>query len=103
VAVGDVLQYACGRLGLSRSTTPEGKERILVDHLLHCCANQPRSDQELSQAMLILRKTASRWHDARLFLRAVEVCKADTKISIMGVEGFIWAYRACGFELTRTM
>lgn len=103
VTVGDVHQYACDILQLSQSASPEGKERTLVDHLIHCCANQAKTDKELKRAILILRKTAHRWSDAPLLISAVNACKADMRIDIMGVEGFVWAYWAFGFGVTKEL
>lgn len=103
VTVGDVHEYACDTLDLSLSIAPEGKERTLVDHLMECCANQVKNDEQLSRAICVLRKTAVRWNDAPLLLRAAKACKADVRINLMGVNGFISAYQAFGFEMTRTL
>ena len=103
VVVGDVHQYACDVLELSRSATPQGKETTLVDQLIECCTNQAKTNEELRKAICVLRSTAIRWKDVTLLLRAAKACRADMMIDIMGIEGFISGYHAFGFEVMKTL
>lgn len=103
VTVGDVYEHARDALELSFSIIPEGKERALVDHLMDYCANQVNDDEQLSRALRVLRETAVRWNDAPLLLRAAKACKADVRIDLIGVEGFISVYQAFSFERMKTL
>ena len=99
VRVGDVYKYACAALKTSLSFRPTKKELKLVDGLIEWCAmHLEATENELKRAVSILRESADRWNDAQLLLKAVRACRVSKNINLMGIEGFVSAYQAFGWE-----
>ncbi|KAJ7886201.1 hypothetical protein B0H14DRAFT_2698032 [Mycena olivaceomarginata] len=97
VAVGDIYDYAFNALQSSLTDIPTKRERRLVNQLLVCCQTR-RSDTKLPQAVQVLRESADRWNDVEMLLRALKACGVDKNIDLMGVEGFVSAYQAFGWD-----
>lgn len=97
VAVGDIYDYACNALRNSLTVTPIKRERRLVNQLLVCCQTR-RKDARLPEVVQVLRESADRWNDVEMLLRALKGCGVDKNIDLMGVEGFVSAYQAFGWD-----
>ncbi|KAJ7754103.1 hypothetical protein B0H16DRAFT_1886776, partial [Mycena metata] len=97
VSVGDVYDYACNAMKNSLTVSPTKKEKKLVDQLLECCRMR-RQEPKLRQAVQVLRESADRWNDVEMLLRAVRACGVDKNSDLMGLEGFVSAYQAFGWD-----
>ncbi|KAJ6632203.1 hypothetical protein B0H10DRAFT_1976516 [Mycena sp. CBHHK59/15] len=97
VKVGDVYEYACNALQNSLTVAPTDKEKKLVDKLLECCRIHPQPGK-LQRVVQVLRESADRWNDVQTLLRALKTCGVDKNNDLMGVEGFISAYQAFGWD-----
>ncbi|KAF8173825.1 hypothetical protein K438DRAFT_1940102 [Mycena galopus ATCC 62051] len=86
VAIGDIYDYAFGALESSLTDVPTKREATR------------RKDPKLLKAVQVLRESADRWNDAEIFLRAMRACGVDNNIDVMGVEGFVSAYQAFGWD-----
>ncbi|KAJ7722655.1 hypothetical protein DFH07DRAFT_971838 [Mycena maculata] len=97
VTIGDIYDYACNALRSSLTVAPTKKEKKLVDKLLACCQIR-RQEAKLSQVVQVLRESADRWNDVQVLLQALKTCGVDKNIDLMGVEGFVSAYQAFGWD-----
>ncbi|KAJ7123875.1 hypothetical protein C8R43DRAFT_1031770 [Mycena crocata] len=97
VTTGDIYDYACNALRSSLSVTPTEGEKKLVDRLLECCQTR-RQEAKLQTVVQLLRESADRWNDAATLLRALKACGVDKNTDLMGVEGFVSAYQAFGWD-----
>ncbi|KAJ7641770.1 hypothetical protein FB45DRAFT_900979 [Roridomyces roridus] len=97
VNVGDIYDYACNALRTSLSVEPTKREKQLVDKLMRCCQTR-RQDAKLPLVMQVLRESADRWNDVQVLLRALKVCGVDKNTDLMGLEGFVSAYQAFGWD-----
>ncbi|KAJ7450061.1 hypothetical protein B0H11DRAFT_2078301 [Mycena galericulata] len=97
VAVGDIYDYACNALRSSLTDVPTKREKDLVDRLLVCCQTRPQ-EAKLPIAVQVLRDSADRWNDVQMLLRALKACGVEKNIDLMGVEGFVSAYQAFGWD-----
>ncbi|KAJ7727269.1 hypothetical protein B0H16DRAFT_1383573 [Mycena metata] len=97
VSVGDVYDYACNALKNSLTVSPTKKEKKLVDQLVECCRTR-RQEPKLRQVVQVLRESADRWNDVQMLLRAVKACGVDKNSELMGLEGFVSAYQAFGWD-----
>ncbi|KAJ7102727.1 hypothetical protein C8R44DRAFT_988104 [Mycena epipterygia] len=97
VTTGDVYDYACDTLQNSFTVSPTKREKKLVDRLLDCCQTR-RQDGKLKRVVQVLRESADRWNDAQVLLRALKACGVDKNTELMGVEGFVSAYQAFGWD-----
>lgn len=97
VAVGDVYDYACNALRSSLTAEPTKREKKLVDQLLVCCRTR-RQEAKLPIVVQVLRESADRWNDVHTLLRALKACGVDKNIDIMGIEGFVSAFQAFGWD-----
>jgi hypothetical protein len=102
VAIGDIYDYAFNALQSSLTDIPTKRERRLVNQLLVCCQTR-RSDTKLPQAVQVLRESADRWNDVEMLLRALKACGVDKNIDLMGVEGFVSAYQAFGWDALKSL
>ncbi|KAJ7641775.1 hypothetical protein FB45DRAFT_900986 [Roridomyces roridus] len=100
VSAGDVYDHACNALRGISSVQPTKREKQLVENLLACCETRPK-EAKFPRAVQALRKCAIQWKDARVLLRALKVCGADRNIDILGVEGFVSAYRVFGWNAVK--
>ncbi|KAJ6542089.1 hypothetical protein DFH09DRAFT_1368280 [Mycena vulgaris] len=97
VSAGDIYDYACNTLRSSFTVAPTETEKKLVDRLLECCRTRPQPVQ-LQRVVQVLRESADRWNDVRILLRALTTCGVDKNTDLMGVEGFVSAYQAFGWD-----
>ncbi|KAJ7494522.1 hypothetical protein B0H11DRAFT_2277249 [Mycena galericulata] len=97
VVDGDIREPACNALRSSHSAEPTLKERRLVDRLLKWCTTAEH-DVELRTVVHLLRECAERWHDIGIFIGTVQACRVDKRIALVGLEGFVSAYRAFGWQ-----
>ncbi|KAJ7460906.1 hypothetical protein B0H11DRAFT_156672 [Mycena galericulata] len=97
VVDGDIREPACNALRGSDSAEPTRKERRLVDKLLKWCITAEH-DTELRPVVHLLRECAERWHDIGIFIGTVQACRVDKRIALVGLEGFVSAYRAFGWQ-----
>ncbi|KAJ7450057.1 hypothetical protein B0H11DRAFT_325445 [Mycena galericulata] len=97
VAVGDIYDYACNALRSSLTVAATRRERKLVNQLLGCCQTR-RQEAKLPAVVQVLRESADRWNDVQTLLRALKACGVEKNIDLMGVEGFVSAYQAFGWD-----
>ncbi|THH16519.1 hypothetical protein EW146_g4134 [Bondarzewia mesenterica] len=99
VNVGDVQEYACNALKTTLSLAPTRRESKLVDKLMKTCARRPKATDDVLKAVIgAVREAADRWNDAQILLKVVKVARVDENIDLMGIEGFVSAYQAFGWE-----
>lgn len=94
--IGDIVDYACDTLTQSDSHAGTAKERFLIDALITSAIKDQRKAQNklrAKRALSIVTQTATRWNDLGRFLRVVGTCVGDTKLEIIGVDGFVSAYK----------
>ncbi|KAJ7722653.1 hypothetical protein DFH07DRAFT_856715 [Mycena maculata] len=97
VTVGDIYDYACNALRNSVTLEPTEREEKLVNKLLACCRIR-REEYKLPQVVQVLKECADRWNDVQVLLAALKTCGVDKNIDFMGVEGFVSAYQAFGWD-----
>lgn len=102
MTVGDVYDYACNALRSSLTVTPTDREKKLVDQLLACCQTR-RQEAKLQQVVQVLRESADRWNDVQILLRALKACSVDKNTELMGLEGFVSAYQAFGWDALKEL
>ena len=103
VSVGDVYDHALHVLRKSLTPVPTKREVKVVKALLQCCRTRPQDDKKMQKVMQTLRKSADRWNDMQLLLRALKVCGVDKNADLMGVEGFVLAYQAFGWSALKDL
>ncbi|KAJ7226732.1 hypothetical protein GGX14DRAFT_417216 [Mycena pura] len=98
VSVGDVYDHALHVLRKSLTPVPTKREAKVVDALLKCCRTRPQDDKKMQRVMQALRRSAVRWNDVQLLLRALKDCGVDKNANLIGVEGFVSAYEGFGWS-----
>ncbi|KAJ7102733.1 hypothetical protein C8R44DRAFT_346467 [Mycena epipterygia] len=98
VKVGDISDYFYNALQYSDSAVPTVRERELVGMLAVCCKRRRCDKKKLQRVVEVLRESAGRWNDVHEFVRGLEACQVDKRTDLLGVEGFISAYREFGWD-----
>ncbi|KAJ7664344.1 hypothetical protein DFH06DRAFT_1087334 [Mycena polygramma] len=97
VEVGDVCNYVSNALRDSVSTAPTAREKELIDMLEKSCQRAQRDAKKLQRVVHVLRQSADRWDDVQEFVRGLLACRVDQRTNLLGVEGFVSAYKAFGW------
>ncbi|KAJ7273004.1 hypothetical protein C8J57DRAFT_1128654 [Mycena rebaudengoi] len=96
VEAGDIYEFACTKLGSSKSAAPTDKEKTLVHNLIQWCATT-HVDTELKPAIRILRESAQRWNYVSILVSTLRACDAAKWIDLVGIEAFVSSYKAFGW------
>ncbi|KAF7305209.1 hypothetical protein MKEN_01236100 [Mycena kentingensis (nom. inval.)] len=93
---------------LQNCTSPSASraEHNAFDALARWCKENRNAGADAEQhkeATRVLQECSARWHDPALFLCAMSACGADEKIEVLGVAGFVEAYRVFGWDAIRDL
>ncbi|KAF7309035.1 hypothetical protein MKEN_01104900 [Mycena kentingensis (nom. inval.)] len=93
--------YAVSELSSSLSDAPTPRETILVDTLLKLGA-EATNDQRKG-IVSTLQSCAARWKDVAVLVRALDACRVDRDVSILGMDNLVAAVKAFGWDPLRTV
>jgi hypothetical protein len=102
VGAGDIYDVACSTLANSTSTTPTAKEKRAAEKLVEWCATG-HQDPRLPHVVQLLRECGERWQDFDMFHRAITICGDDKSIALVGLDGFVSAYGAFGWDVIKDL
>ncbi|KAF8198172.1 hypothetical protein K438DRAFT_1966916 [Mycena galopus ATCC 62051] len=102
VKIGNICDYVSNTLRDSKSAAPTAREKELIEMLAKCCTI-PRDEKKLQRVVRALRKSSDRWNDAEQYIRGLLACGVDRRTDLLGVEGFISAYRAFGWDALKEL
>jgi hypothetical protein len=102
VKVGDICDYVSNVLRDSDSTAPTPREKGLIGMLAKCCKRR-RDETKLQRVVQALTKSADRWNNVQEFVRGLLACRVDKRTDLLGVEGFVSAYKVFGWNALKDL
>lgn len=103
--VKNIVEYTKTHLAPSSSAAPNKDEQVMVDRLIEWASKIATGvrDLQVKEALQTLRRTATGWNDADIWLRACRAARLDIHIDMMGVDNLPGDIASFGFSKLRDL